>query len=298
MLKRKRKFKEKNKAVRFILLAFIFSLLFIGVSYSLFSQKLSILGKIKIVPKNENIDGFNVEYTITDKWYSNSIYYYNIKFKVINSSNTETNKWQIRFNIPSDVVSIQSWSSNSNISGSKAFLSSMSYNSLIKPGQSQEFGCTLSTEQDSNYKTKGIVLTIFTDGYPSGTDIVIKDIEEPEVPDEPDEPDVEKIKVELTKTGEWIENNKNVIQINAKVTNIYKLNISAWDFELGDIQKFTLKSSWNANYILSSGSLKFSNVAYNGTINVGQSIEFGFIIISDQEGYIPNILKTNAVVIK
>ncbi|GAB3980813.1 endo-1,4-beta-xylanase [Plantactinospora veratri] len=52
--------------------------------------------------------------------------------------------------------------------------------------------------------------------------------------------------------------------------------ISGWNVQLTLPSGATVTNTWSANRSGTSGTVQFSNVSYNGSVNAGQSTEFGF----------------------
>lgn len=289
-MKKKKRGKSNNKFnKKIILMIFVLSLFFIGIGYSLLSEKIKITGKVKVYPKVEPKLDFDVETTIKDSWYSNQEYFYNIGLKIINNSNIDTTSWKINFDIPKDSKITQNWNLSYNIQAMKLNITNVSYNSIIRKNSSEEVGLILSSKSSSNFIPKNMILIIYTDISPNGTEIKIKDIQEPEVPDE-----TNRMKVEFIKGNSWQENGKYAIQFKIKITNISVQKINSWEFSIGDINEILLKEYWNVNYILTNDKLKFSNVSYNGKLDPNASCEFGCTIISNKKDYIPLLLETKA----
>ena len=52
--------------------------------------------------------------------------------------------------------------------------------------------------------------------------------------------------------------------------------INGWSVGLTLPAGVTITNSWNTNRSGNSGAVRFSNVAYNGSVGAGQRTEFGF----------------------
>ena len=52
--------------------------------------------------------------------------------------------------------------------------------------------------------------------------------------------------------------------------------IAGWSVSVTLPAGATITNAWNVNRSGNSGSVQFTNVAYNGTVPAGQSTEFGF----------------------
>lgn len=298
MFRRKLKSKNRKENKKYIIIfCVIIVILFvcIGVGYSLLSQKLDITGKATITNNEPEQSGdFDVKYTIKDDWYNNYIHYYNISVNVINNDVASTTGWEVSMDVPSDVSNVDCWKASSKIVEKRVYFTNLSYNAVITPNNSEEFGFILNTGIKESYVPTNIIVKIYTSQYPNGIEIKIGDTT---IPEDPEDPELSQyIEVTFVRTNTWMEGNEYVSQYDVEISNTSNKKVTSWEIEIGNVNEFSISSIWNANYILTDTMVRFSNMSYNNIIKPGKSIHFGCQLKSNVQNYIPKILSTKATI--
>lgn len=254
---------RKNRTLSFngIIILFIFISLFLSVGYSLLVQDLTIGGTTSLVSSNSNdsISSDDLKFTYEKGvWYSNNLYYYQFDMHLENISTYDIKNWQIIIDVPDDAVLVGSWNNNISIQDGKLIIN----NGLIEIGDKLSFGCQISTSVD-NFDFDNVIL--------NGEKIIINDSQESEQ---------NNISIVFSPTNNWQSGDKYFYQYNIVIKNNGDYNISSWQFDVSLPSTVKMESMWGANYVNKDSVIKFSNLDYNGTINIGGSVTFGGIFSS------------------
>lgn len=267
----KRKIK-KDGCLNFnvVIVLFIFISCFFSVGYSLLVQDLTVTGEVHLassdISDGVSSDDLKFEYKI-NKWYSNNLYYYQFDMSLENISANDIKNWKISIDVPNDLVLVNSWNENIKVKNGKLTIS----DKLINMGTKLTFGCQVSTSND-NFDISKIIL--------NGEKIIIggsSDING-------DNNQNNALSINTNIVNSWRSGKSYFYQYDMVVTNNSDYNINSWKFDLELSTGSKLESSWNVNYINKDNVISFSNVGYNGSITIGNSITFG-VILSSTEPY-------------
>lgn len=283
-LKRKR----RNKKIKILLLSvFVIGLMLVVPAYAYMRQKLNLNGNAQIF--SSDYTGGNscmggVIYEIT-KWSNNDTYTYKIALKLTNNSDQDFNFWDVYFDVPSDVELLNYSGTEAEVIGTKIKTSNVSYNGVISPGNSVFFEVQIST-LDSSYEPTNFVINNCHAGNNDGPG----NSEEPDDPNNPDNPGnignvTNNLEINYVVVGSY----GDCYQYDVVVKNIGNEKISGWSFSIIKPKNTSLSNSWNVNYIIKDDIIEFSNVAYNGSLDVGESISFGLVMATDIVDYIPSL---------
>lgn len=267
-----RLFNMRRKKINFkVILICIFSitLLSLSMAYSILKQNIKIIGKANLIPQTPEQEGYEVTYEINNKWYSNGKYYYEIRMTLHNHTNQQLEGWKIDVQAPTNAEIINYSNVNCKLNGKIIEFTSVSYNAEIAAKEKVSFEFQVST----------------TDPYYQPSNIVINgNIQVP--PDEPEKPEETEKKANIIF---WEENNWEVggeyyEQYQVKVQNIGISEITSWKFDLDLKEEAKIQQIWNALVQNNEGNLfTFSNSAYNGIIEIGGEVTFGFIFSSSNK---------------
>ena len=273
-----RKRKRKQIKLSSIITIFALTLLFISTGYSLLSQELTVAGKGNLVYNPPTTDsGLVFTYKI-GKWYNNGTFGYIVIGKLTNNSDALVDGWSIVMDVPSDATEIQCYTSECKIENNKLELTNLSYNGIINQGESTAVSFILYTSDGE---------------FEPGTNIVIKNLADESNPPAPtptptDTPSEDnQLKVDIEYNNGWTSGKKYIKQYTFTLQNTLDTTINSWQIKISAPSSSNIVNIYNANYVKKAAEIIFSNVEYNGTIQPGQSISFGFQIEVKTSSYEP-----------
>lgn len=262
---RKRKL-HKNRTLSFkgIIIIFVFISLFFSVGYSFLVQDLTIGGTVSLKDStiNDSISSDDLKFTYTKGgWYSNGYYYYQLDMKLENISVNDIKDWKVTISLPEDSEFIGAWDSSMQIENGKLVISG----GLIELGESLTFGVQFNTLTD-NVEIEEIIL--------NGTKIIIDDV---------GGTTGENVVVNTKVINNW-QSGEYYYQYDIMITNNNDYDINSWQFKVVLPPNATMDSIWGANYINANGVVTLSNLDYNGTIKIGETLTIGGIFKSPTAG--------------
>ena len=267
MFKRKIK-KDDYFNFNVVIVLFIFISCFFSVGYSLLVQDLTVTGEARLASSDTSdgvsSDDLKFKYKI-NKWYSNNLYYYQFDMSLENISANDIKNWKISLDVPNDLVLVNSWNGNIKVKNGRLIIS----DNLINMGTKLTFGCQVSTSND-DFDISNIIL--------NGEKIVIG--ESSDINNGNNQNNV--LSINSNVVNSWQNDKSYFYQYDVVVTNNSDYNINSWKFDLELSTGSKLESSWNVNYINKDNVISFSNVGYNGSITIGNSITFGLILSSTE----------------
>ena len=271
--------KIRNKNVFIVLIVFIVIMISISVVYAILSEKINITGKATIGEKTTTNKGYNVTYTIKNKWTVDNKYVFQISMSLENNTDDILDGWKISIANPENGEVLNYYNVNCKATESIIEFSNVSYNAQVPSKGKVVFEFQIATT-DPYYKPENIII--------NGSTIV-----SPEKPDEPTEPEEKKVEVEIQKENQWGTENEYYTQIKIIVKNIGNKEIHSWQFDINFESETTIEQMWNVVVNKNSDS-KYTilNSEYNGVIQAGSEINFGGIIkskISENKYEILNI---------
>lgn len=185
-------------------------------------------------------EGYTVEYKIVNEWTGNQ----NIQVTITNTSNEHISNWAVGYNASGEINGL--W--NAQVygqQGTEYILTCESYNSEIAPGNSVNFGYTLTSE---NFKYPQNIINCakrvdITDGY----------------------------NVYYNISGDY----GDTYQAEMIIDNLSDTDISAWQLSFdGNV---TIDNLWNGKLIENTdGSFKVKNTEHNSVISANNSASFNF----------------------
>lgn len=265
MYKQSNRGRRKNRAI--LIVTFCILLLSLGIAYSILKQDLKIIGKANIETKPIEPSGYEVTYTIDNKWITNHKYYYSITMTLKNNTNELLEGWKISIKAPSNVELLNFSNVNCKLNGNIIEFTNVAYNWQVPSKESVSFEFQLAT----------------TDPYYQPSDIIVNDNNQQPSPEEPDKPEEteKKASFEYIKENEWTSGNDYFYQYLVKIKNIGFNEIHSWKFEMHFKTLTKVNQIWNANYeIKEENQFIFTNTAYNGMIEPKKEISFGLILES------------------
>lgn len=262
---RKRKL-HKNRTLSFkgIIIIFVFISLFFSVGYSFLVQDLTIGGTVSLKDStiNDSISSDDLKFTYTKGgWYSNGYYYYQLDMKLENISVNDIKDWKVTISLPEDSEFIGAWDSSMQIENGKLVISG----GLIEVGESLTFGVQFNTLIE-NVEIEEIIL--------NGTKIIIDDV---------GGTTGENVVVNTKVINNW-QSGEYYYQYDIMITNNNDYDINSWQFKVVLPPNATMDSVWGANYINANGVVTLSNLDYNGTIKIGETLTIGGIFKSPTAG--------------
>ena len=268
---RKRKL-HKNRTLSFkgIIIIFVFISLFFSVGYSFLVQDLTIGGTVSLKDStiNDSISSDDLKFTYTKGgWYSNGYYYYQLDMKLENISVNDIKDWKVTISLPEDSEFIGAWDSSMQIENGKLVISG----GLIEVGESLTFGVQFNTLTD-NVEIEEIIL--------NGTKIIIDDV---------GGTSGENVVVNTKVINNW-QSGEYYYQYDIMITNNNDYDINSWQFKVVLPPNATMDSMWGANYINANGVVTLSNLDYNGTIKIGETLTIGGIFKSPTAGILLQVI--------
>lgn len=262
---RKRKL-HKNRTLSFkgIIIIFVFISLFFSVGYSFLVQDLTIGGTVSLKDStiNDSITSDDLKFNYTKGgWYSNGYYYYQLDMKLENISVNDIKDWKVTISLPEDSEFIGGWDSNMEIKDGKLIISG----GLIEIGETLTFGVQFNTLTE-NIVIEEIIL--------NGTKIIIDDV---------GGSSGENVIVNTKVANNW-QSGDYYYQYDLTITNNNDYDINSWQFKVVLPPNATMDSVWGANYINANGIVTLSNLDYNGTIKIGETLTIGGIFKSPTAG--------------
>ena len=262
---RKRKL-HKNRTLSFkgIIIIFVFISLFFSVGYSFLVQDLTIGGTVSLKDStiNDSISSDDLKFTYTKGgWYSNGYYYYQLDMKLENISVNDIKDWKVTISLPEDSEFIGAWDSSMQIENGKLVISG----GLIEIGETLTFGVQFNTLTE-NIVIEEIIL--------NGTKIIIDDV---------GGSSGENVVVNTKVINNW-QSGDYYYQYDLTITNNNDYDINSWQFKVVLPPNATMDSVWGANYINANGVVTLSNLDYNGTIKIGETLTIGGIFKSPTAG--------------
>lgn len=285
---RRRKKTHKALSLRGIIIIFVMSTLCFSVGYSLLAQQLSVSGTANLIISEEDNNEFKSDdllltFDVKD-WYNSGLTYYQYDFSLKNIGNSELKSWKIVIDVPSDAKIVGGWSADYTLVDNKLTITSFSYNSSLKPGDTVTFGLQISTE-DSKFVIKTVNL--------NGTKIEGGGTTDPTDPVDPVDPPIppvdSKLNVIYTSANSWGSEGAYYTQYDFTVVNNGEANLTEWNFKFEVPEGTTVNNNWNCNYVNADNVITVSNVSHNGNLNVGGSASFGIVLITKSSGFKPVI---------
>lgn len=259
---------------------FVILIISITIGYALLEEKVQITGKANIkIGEDNNLEKYIVTYSIENKWFSNGLFYYNIKINIFNNSNETLDGWKVSITVPQNSKLEGYYNVNAIIQNNNIIFENVDYNSQILSNQSISFSFIISTTEE-NYKPGNIII--------NGS--------KPNNPELPEEPEGEKkANIEINRMSGWQGEDGYFYQYTIKIINVSNVQINSWQFEI-DIEEDTrIEQAWNTNYNQVGTIVTFKNSDYNGIISVNDSVSFGIIVKTKQEN---KELKVNNIILK
>ncbi len=91
---------RKNKYTILILIIFAIIMISLSIVYAILSQKINIVGKVTLGEKQDTNKGYNVTYTIRNKWNANNKYVFQISMTLENNTDELLDGWRISIENP------------------------------------------------------------------------------------------------------------------------------------------------------------------------------------------------------
>ena len=205
-------------------------------------------------------DGYTVEYTIKNEWTGNQ----NIEVKITNTSDEILSDWAVGYNAFGEINGL--W--NAQIyghQGTEYILKGADYNCEIEPGQSTNFGYTLTGD---SFKIPQNIINCaervdITEGY----------------------------NVYYNITGDY----GDTYSAEMFIENTSDTDISAWQLSFDG--NATIDNLWNGKLLENeNGSFKVKNAEHNVVIGAGNSASFNFSGTKLSEGNETTVTETSATV--
>lgn len=250
--------KRRIKLLKIILIIILtLSLMFIASVYALLKEKISVVGKATLLEQPGEVQDYTVSYVVVDKWYSNKKYYSIINMTLNNNTDNVLNGWEIEISIPQNSKIINYSNTNCTVKSSTVLFENLVSNAQVMAKSSVTFQFQISAS-NNYYEPQNILLNGNPVGPPDGSG---------GNPDPIKQAQIEFIQDSSSKSGQY-----RYFQYTTIVKNTGNVQINSWEFELSE-KDIVIEQIWNA--ILSSTS-KISNLQYNGIIQPGGQVSFGF----------------------
>lgn len=258
--------KKRKKGYTIIVLAiFAVIMIFISISYAILSKKVNIVGKVTL-GENSNINkGYNVTYTIRNKWNADNKYVFQISMSLENNTDELLDGWKISIEKPENGEVLNYYNVNCIVKENNIEFSNVSYNSQIPSKEKITFEFQIATT-NPYYKPENIII--------NGSSI--------NKPEEPDKPEEKKAEVTIEKENEWGIEGEYYTQIKIIIKNTGNSEIHSWQFHINFKNQTTIEQIWNVRTEkISENQYRIFNSDYNGMIQSGSEISFGGIIKSN-----------------
>lgn len=271
-----KKIKHKNIAI----IIFIILIISITTGYALLEEKIQITGKANIkTDEDNNQEKYVVTYSIENKWFSNGLFYYNIKINIFNNTNETLDGWKVSITAPQNSKLEGYYNVNAVIQNSNIVFENVEYNSQIFSKQNMSFSFIISTTEE-NYRPGNITI--------NGN--------KPDNPELPEEPEGEKkVNIEINKMAGWQGEGWYFYQYTIEIINVSDFQINSWQFDIDIGEDTIIEQAWNTNYNQVGTIVTFKNSDYNGIISVNNSVSFGIMIKTKQEN---KELQANNIILK
>ncbi|MDD2377034.1 MAG: cellulose binding domain-containing protein [Clostridia bacterium] len=256
----------KNNILKIILGVFVFSIIFIGIGYSLLVTNLNITGKVNLIASEPP---YKLSYII-DSWFSKGKYYYNVNITITNNSNSILENWFIKMDFPINTSIANAWNTTYQIANNTITFSNMSYNGNIGIGESTDFGFQIN-DLTGDFYCKNVSIN----------GIQLPDSQPPEpIPQG-------NVVITFFKSSQWQSDDLYYYNYNVTVNNMTNKKIKSWAFDMIFDSTTNVSEIWDAKYITAAGKIVVSNMTYNGGIVAGGNVTFRMIIKTKNSNYIP-----------
>ena len=257
--------KRKNKYTLLILIIFAIVMISISIVYAILSQKINITGKVTLREKQDTNKGYNVTYTIRNKWMVDNKYVFQISMTLENNTDELLDGWKISIENPENGEMLNYYNVNCSVNDKTIEFSNVSYNSQIPSKGQVTFEFQIATT-NPYYKPGNIIINGSSNP-------------EPEEPDNPSEPEEKKLDVKMEKENQWGSGNEIYTQIKVIVKNIGNTEIHSWQFDISFENETSIEQMWNVKIErINEKIYRISNSDYNGVIQTGSELSFGGII--------------------
>lgn len=259
--------KRKNKYTLLILIIFAIVMISISIVYAILSQKINITGKVTLGEKQDTNKGYNVTYTIRNKWMADNKYVFQISMTLENNTDELLDGWKISIENPENGEMLNYYNVNCSVTDKTIEFSNVSYNSQVPSKGQVTFEFQIATT-NPYYKPGNIIINGSSNS-------------EPEEPDNPSEPEEKKLDVKMEKENQWGAGNEIYTQIKVIVKNVGNTEIHSWQFDISFENETSIEQMWNVKIEkINEKIYRISNSDYNGVIQTDSELSFGGIIKS------------------
>lgn len=254
--------RRRKKYKILIMLIFTTIMTLISVSYAILNNKINIIGKATLSPKQEEIKGYNVTYIIRDRWNIDNKYIFQISMTLENNTEEILDEWKISIEKPENGEILNYYNVNCRVTDNTIEFSNLPYNAQIPSKEKFTFEFQIST----------------TNPYYKPGNIIVNGIPNPK-PEEPNKPEEKKVEIMIEKENQWGTEGEYYTQIKVIIKNTGKTEINSWQFDVNFENETTIDQMWNVKAEkISEKQYRISNSDYNGMIQPDSEIILGGII--------------------
>ena len=258
--------RRRNVYTFLIVVIFATLMLVISIAYAILSKKIDIKAKVTLGENQSTSKGYNVTYTIVNKWSSNSKYVFQIRMTLENNTDELLDGWKISIKNPENGEVLNYFNVNCNVTTNAIEFSNVSYNAQIPSKEKMSFEFQIATT-NPYYKPEDIVIN---------GEIIKPPEEDTEKPEE-----IKKAEILIEKEGGWGTENEFYSQVKILIKNTGNVEIHSWQFDINFKDETTIEQIWNVNIEkIADSKYRLSNSDYNGVIQPNSEIILGGIIKS------------------
>ena len=237
----------------------------ISIVYAILNQKINIVGKVTLGENQDIQKGYNVTYTIRNKWISDNKYVFQISMTLENNTDELLDGWKISIEKPENGEILNYYNVNCNVTDKTIEFSNLSYNAQIPSKEKLTFEFQIATT-NPYYKPGNIIINGISNS-------------KPEQPDKPSEPEEKKLEVKIEKENQWGAEGEYYTQIKVIIKNTGNTEIHSWQFDVKFEIQTTIEQMWNVNAEkINENQYRISNSDYNGMMQPETEIILGGII--------------------
>ncbi len=241
-----------------------------------------------------------VDYVVTDQWQGGAT----VNVTITNLGSTTINGWTLAWTFPDpNQVITHLWNGTYTQVGQDVSVSNASWNGAIAPGESVDFGFTLS------WSGTNPVPTAFTlNGVPCNTPVTPTPTPTPTPAPTTPTPTPTPVPPTLTPTPtpvsgaacqvDYVVANQwpGGATVNVTITNLGSTTINGWTlaWTFPDPSQ-SITDLWNGSYAQVGQDVSVSNATWNGVIAPGDSVDFGFNMAWSGSNPVPTAFTLNGI---
>lgn len=258
--------RRRKRKKSYLMQIFLITLLVIGTSYSLLSEKINIKGIVSGASSDGYIidSGSNPSLTIDNlninSWQESNTYKFQYSFYLKNIGSDAFDNFTLTLSFNTEIIKVDYWNYTYEVDNKNIIINS---SKIVSPDQSVEinFIVTVST---NNLKLNKIKLESNTSSTEIDNDLFL---------------------VNFTISNGW---GNYTYQYNVTVQNKTGVQLTYWQISLELPENTNYLSGWNAIFSTNNNILLIKNESYNGRLENNQSTSFGLQLQTNIQNYIPN----------